>query len=56
MMTNQETKGIVLVVDDSVDALGVLNEALVNDGYTVFVAMDGAQALAIADRMAPDIV
>jgi DNA-binding NarL/FixJ family response regulator len=56
MMTSQETKGIVLVVDDSVDALGLLNEALVNDGYTVFVAMDGAQALAIADRMAPDIV
>ena len=55
-MTNHEAKGIVLIVDDSSDSLGVLNEALANDGYTVFVAMDGAQALAIADRMAPDIV
>lgn len=55
-MTSQETKGIVLVVDDSTDALGLLNEALLKDGYTVIVAMDGAQALAIADRMAPDIV
>ncbi|MFT7129066.1 MAG: DNA-binding response OmpR family regulator/DNA-binding CsgD family transcriptional regulator [Gammaproteobacteria bacterium] len=56
MITNHEPKGIVLVVDDSADTLGVLNEALASDGYTVFVAMDGAQALAIADRMAPDIV
>lgn len=55
-MTSQDSKGIVLIVDDSADSLGVLNEALANEGYTIFVAMDGAQALAIADRMAPDIV
>jgi DNA-binding response OmpR family regulator/DNA-binding CsgD family transcriptional regulator len=55
-MAGNQSKGIVLVVDDSADALGMLNESLVNDGYTVFVAMDGVQALAIADRMAPDIV
>ncbi len=55
-MADNESKGIVLVVDDSADALGMLNESLVNEGYTVFVAMDGVQALAIADRMAPDIV
>ena len=55
-MTNNESKGIVLVVDDSADALGMLNESLANEGYTVFVAMDGVQALAVAGRMAPDIV
>ena len=55
-MSENESKGIVLVVDDSTDALGMLNESLVAAGYTVFVAMDGVQALAIADRMAPDIV
>lgn len=55
-MSENESKGIVLVVDDSTDALGMLNESLVGAGYTVFVAMDGVQALAIADRMAPDIV
>jgi CheY-like chemotaxis protein len=55
-MIDNESKGIVLVVDDSADALGMLNEALANEGYTVFVAMDGIQALAVAGRMAPDIV
>jgi DNA-binding response OmpR family regulator/DNA-binding CsgD family transcriptional regulator len=55
-MTDNESKGIVLVVDDSADALGMLNESLANEGYTVFVAMDGVQALAVAGRMAPDIV
>ena len=34
----------------------MLNEALVNEGYSIFIAMDGQQALAIASRMAPDIV
>lgn len=55
-MIDNESKGIVLVVDDSADALGMLNESLANEGYTVFVAMDGIQALAVAGRMAPDIV
>lgn len=56
MMVTNDTKGIVLVVDDSADALGILNESLVNEGYTVIVAMDGQQALAIANRLPPDIV
>lgn len=55
-MAINESKGIVLVVDDSAESLGMLNTALVDEGYTVFVAMDGAQALAIAGRMVPDIV
>lgn len=55
-MQEQDSKGIVLVTDDSVDTLGILNEALVNEGYTVLVAMDGLQALAIAQRMAPDVI
>lgn len=55
-MVKQASKGIVLVVDDSADALGMLNEALIAEGYTIFVAMDGQQALSIASRMAPDIV
>lgn len=55
-MISDDSKGIVLIVDDSADALGMLNESLTNEGYTVFVAMDGIQALAVAGRMAPDIV
>jgi DNA-binding NarL/FixJ family response regulator len=55
-MNHKESKGIVLVVDDSADALGIINALLVKDGYTVSIAMDGVQALAIADRLTPDIV
>jgi DNA-binding response OmpR family regulator/DNA-binding CsgD family transcriptional regulator len=50
------SKGIVLIADDSTEALGMLNEVLVAEGYTVFAAMDGLQALAIANRIVPDIV
>lgn len=55
-MVETDIKGIVLIADDCVDALGVLNEALIKEGYSIFVAMDGVQALAIANRMVPDIV
>ncbi|MEH6455923.1 MAG: DNA-binding response regulator [Cocleimonas sp.] len=51
-----DSKGIVLIAEDSAEALGMLNETLVNEGYTVFVAMDGEQALAIANRMVPDLI
>lgn len=55
-MKRMESKGIVLVADDSADSLEMLNEALVNEGYTIFVAMDGQQAVTIAERMSPDVV
>lgn len=50
------TKGLVLIAEDSAESLGMLNEALLSEGYTVFVAMDGEQALAIANRMVPDVI
>lgn len=52
----QESKGIVLVADDSADVLSMLNETLASEGYTVLVAMDGMQVLAIANRMMPDLI
>lgn len=55
-MNKKETKGIILVVDDSPDSLEMLNEALFKEGYTIFVAMDGQQAINIAERMSPDII
>lgn len=55
-MAPDTSRGIVLIADDSPDTLGMLNEALVEQGYTVFVAMDGKQALSIASRMVPDLV
>jgi DNA-binding response OmpR family regulator len=50
------SKGIVLVADDSPDSLDMLNEALINEGYTIFVALDGQQAINIAERISPDII
>ena len=56
MMDTSKSKGIVLVADDSAEALSMLNDALISEGYTIFVAMDGVQAISIANRMPPDIV
>ncbi|WP_432468677.1 response regulator transcription factor [Agarivorans sp. Z349TD_8] len=55
-MSREESKGIILVVDDATESLAMLNTALVSQGYTVLVAMDGLQALNIAARMVPDVV
>lgn len=55
-MVNQSSKGVVLIADDSADALGMLNEALSKAGYTVLVAMDGQQVLSITRNIIPDIV
>lgn len=47
---------VVLVVDDSPATLGMLNEALEAAGYTVLVAQAGSAALALMERITPDIV
>lgn len=47
---------VVLVVDDSPESLGMLNVALNNRGYTALVALNGAQALSIAEKIEPDVV
>jgi DNA-binding NarL/FixJ family response regulator len=49
-------RDIVLVVDDGPATLGLLNQALENAGYTVLVAQDGEGALALVERVTPDIV
>ncbi len=55
-MTTAANSGVVLIADDTVESLGMLNEALIDAGYTVLVAMDGQQALAVAGRMMPDLI
>ena len=52
----QESKGVILIVDDSADMLSILNEALTKEGYNVLVAMDGLQAISIAENMTPNII
>lgn len=47
---------IVLVVDDSPDSLRMLTDALEDSGMTVLVALDGNRALAVLDRITPDII
>lgn len=49
-------RDIVLVVDDSPETLGFLTDALEKFGATVLVATEGAQALAIAEHITPDVV
>ncbi len=50
------TRDIVLVVDDNPDTLGFLTEALEAGGAMVLVATGGEQALAIVERITPDVV
>ncbi|MFT7418579.1 MAG: DNA-binding response OmpR family regulator/DNA-binding CsgD family transcriptional regulator [Reinekea sp.] len=54
---NGNLKGtLVLAVDDSPDALAMVHDALESSGMDVLVALEGKQALAIAERMKPDII
>ncbi|WP_448245982.1 response regulator [Thalassotalea agariperforans] len=54
-MTNKMSD-VVLVVDDSPESLGMLNVALNTQGYTALVALNGLQALAIVEKVQPDVV
>lgn len=49
-------QGIVLVVDDSPDTLAMLIEALEDAGLTTLVARDGPAALALLNRIEPDLI
>lgn len=56
-MTETATpRDIVLIVDDSPEALGFLTEALEQSGLSVLIATSGASALNIVDRITPDII
>ena len=53
---NGSKRGMILVVDDEADSLSFMNVALTAAVFTVLVAMDGDQALVIAERMQPDLI
>lgn len=55
-MNTQKEKDVVLVVDDSPDSLSMINDALDSAGLTVLVALDGRQAISIANSITPDII
>jgi len=50
------TKQRILIVDDEPDLLWALDQRLSSHGYSVTLAEDGARALAILRRQAPDLI
>ena len=56
MMHSVERRDIVLVVDDSPETLSLLTDALEASGATVLVAVEGTNALALVERITPDII
>lgn len=51
-----EKWGAVLVVDDEDDIVQFVQDALEDEGYKVFTAFDGAQALQVAREHRPDLI
>jgi DNA-binding response OmpR family regulator len=49
-------RDIVLLVDDSPEALGFLTEALEKSGFSVLIATSGQAALNIVERISPDLI
>ncbi|MDI7862133.1 DNA-binding response regulator [Rhizobiaceae bacterium n13] len=56
MAEGAQPRDIVLLVDDSPEALGFLMEALERSGFSVLIATSGAAALNIVERITPDLV
>lgn len=56
MTTPAKPRDIVLIVDDSPEALGFLTDALEQSGFSVLIATSGQAALNIAERITPDII
>lgn len=55
-MTPETTSSVILVVDDSPDTLRMLTDALDAAAMTVMVALDGASAMRIVERITPDMI
>jgi two-component system alkaline phosphatase synthesis response regulator PhoP len=51
-----DKKRTVLVADDEPDILEILKYNLINEGYEVFTAKDGDEALEKAKRLQPDLL
>ncbi|TWF54876.1 response regulator transcription factor [Neorhizobium alkalisoli] len=56
MADSMMPRDIVLLVDDSPDALGFLTEALEKSGFSVLIATSGRAALNIVERITPDLI
>lgn len=56
MNTPEPRKTVVMVVDDAIDSIRMISDALETAGMTVLVALEGNQALTISKNITPDIV
>ncbi|KQV83749.1 response regulator transcription factor [Rhizobium sp. Root1220] len=52
----ERPRDIVLLVDDSPEALGFLTDALEQSGFSVLIATSGWAALSIVERITPDLI
>jgi DNA-binding response OmpR family regulator len=55
-MRRNETRDIVLVVDDSPETLRFLTDAIEDAGMSVLVAREGEHALSIVEKVLPDVI
>ncbi|WP_081193442.1 response regulator transcription factor [Halomonas sp. KM007] len=55
-MTLLQRKDLILVVDDSPESLGMVHHALDQAGMNALLALDGQQAIEIAEKMTPDLI
>jgi DNA-binding NarL/FixJ family response regulator len=55
-MPDPPKRDIVVVVDDSPETVGFLTSTLKEAGVTVLVALDGEGALAMVERITPDVI
>jgi putative nucleotidyltransferase with HDIG domain len=49
-------KGVILVVDDEFSIREILNDVLSNEGFTIYTAENGIEALKIIRELSPDLV
>ncbi|SMH62633.1 two component transcriptional regulator, LuxR family [Azospirillum lipoferum] len=53
---DMKPRDVVLVVDDSPEALSFLTDSLEEAGVTVLVALDGRRALTLLEQVTPDVI
>jgi len=56
MNTPDTRKTVVMVVDNAVDCIRMINDALESAGMTVLIALEGSQALTFSQNITSDIL